>query len=53
MNTKMLSTLWLSTIHMGKIKHPSSLNLIISNYSDKIVTGSFDRTAKIWDANTG
>ena len=20
---------------------------------DKIVTGSFDRTAKIWDANTG
>lgn len=22
-------------------------------YGDKIVTGSFDRTAKIWDANTG
>lgn len=22
-------------------------------YRDKIVTGSFDRTAKIWDANTG
>lgn len=22
-------------------------------YGDKIVTGSFDRTAKIWDTNTG
>ena len=37
---------WLLIIHMG-IK--SSIKLL----RDKIVTGSFDRTAKIWDANTG
>jgi dynein assembly factor with WDR repeat domains 1 len=40
---------WLSTtptgIYIRLITHPS--------YRDKIVTGSFDRTAKIWDANTG
>ena len=22
-------------------------------YGDRVATGSFDRTAKIWDANTG
>ena len=39
-------TLWHLIIHTGK---KLKVNLI----RDKIVTGSFDRTAKIWDANTG
>ena len=30
-----------------------ALQINNSSYRDKIVTGSFDRTAKIWDANTG
>jgi dynein assembly factor with WDR repeat domains 1 len=38
--------LWLSTILTGIL---SSL----LSFRDKIVTGSFDRTAKIWDATTG
>lgn len=39
-------TQWLSTTHMGNL-------FALKTCSDKIVTGSFDRTAKIWDANTG
>lgn len=42
-------TLWHLTTLMGKINN----NDLRYSYSDKIVTGSFDRTAKIWDANTG
>jgi WD40 repeat protein len=40
-------TPWHLIILMGKIME---LNIFVR---DKIVTGSFDRTAKIWDANTG
>ena len=47
MNTAMSYIVWHSTIHLGKY---SSIYRFIS---DKIVTGSFDKKAKIWDANTG
>lgn len=40
---------WHLIIHTGK----RLLIRITLFYRDKIVTGSFDRTAKIWDANTG
>ena len=30
-----------------------NLNVFCAFFSDKIVTGSFDKKAKIWDANTG
>ena len=43
-------TSWHSTIHSGKY---SCKSLLILLCRDKIVTGSFDKTAKIWDANTG
>jgi WD40 repeat protein len=57
-STKMWFTQWLSIIPMGNLqihiyifyKH---LLTSLNQYRDKIVTGSFDRTAKIWDANTG
>lgn len=42
---KMLSIVWLSIIPLGI--HQSTLT------SDRIVTGSFDKTAKLWDANSG
>lgn len=42
----MLSTQWHLIIPMGKL-------FLLIFIRDKIVTGSFDRTAKIWDANTG
>ena len=32
-------------IHLGNLFH--------TNISDRVVTGSFDKTAKIWDVNTG
>lgn len=41
-------TQWPLIIHTGNYL----FSLIFLN-RDKIVTGSFDRTAKIWDANTG
>jgi len=47
MNTVMLYTAWLSIIHSGKKSQYLTL------CRDKIVTGSFDKKAKIWDANTG
>ena len=42
----MLSTQWHLIIPMGEL-------FLLIFIRDKIVTGSFDRTAKIWDANTG
>jgi WD40 repeat protein len=36
--------LWLSIFHTGK-----SINL----FRDKVATGSFDKTAKLWDTETG
>jgi dynein assembly factor with WDR repeat domains 1 len=47
MSTATSSTAWRSTILSGNI------NSALTIYSDKIVTGSFDKKAKIWDANTG
>ena len=47
-STRMWSILWLLIILMGK-RNDFEFNCD----RDKIVTGSFDRTAKIWDANTG
>jgi dynein assembly factor with WDR repeat domains 1 len=41
------STAWRSTILLGNAISSSN------HFSDKIVTGSFDKKAKIWDANTG
>ena len=39
---------WHSIIRLGKFIYTS-----FRQCSDKIVTGSFDKKAKIWDANTG
>jgi len=50
MSTPMWFTPWPSITPSGK--YPLKW-LIILSYSDKIVTGSFDRKAKIWDSNTG
>ena len=47
MSTVMSYIVWRSIIHLGKFK------LVNNQFSDKIVTGSFDKKAKIWDANTG
>ncbi len=47
MSTATSSTAWRSTIPSG------NPNLALTDCSDKIVTGSFDKKAKIWDANTG
>lgn len=41
---KMQCILWLSMFHSGNTS-------IISR--DRIATGSFDKTAKLWDTNTG
>lgn len=43
-------TPWLSIILTGINSKDIKITLA---FRDKIVTGSFDRTAKIWDANTG
>lgn len=43
-DTKMLYILWHLISHLG------THNYI---YSDRIATGSFDKTAKLWDTNTG
>ena len=49
MNTAMSYIVWLLTIRLGKFTKVYDH----INFSDKIVTGSFDKKAKIWDANTG
>jgi dynein assembly factor with WDR repeat domains 1 len=50
MNTATSSTAWLSIILLGTFH---SIVAHFSLFSDKIVTGSFDKKAKIWDATTG
>lgn len=41
---KMQCILWLSMFHSGNTSFISR---------DRIATGSFDKTAKLWDTNTG
>lgn len=43
---KMLYILWHLIYLMGTY-------IIYYKYSDRIATGSFDKTAKLWDVNTG
>jgi dynein assembly factor with WDR repeat domains 1 len=47
MSTATSSTAWPLTILLG------NKNSFLTFLRDKIVTGSFDKKAKIWDANTG
>jgi WD40 repeat protein len=42
---KMLYILWRLMYHLG-------IKLLLF-FRDRVATGSFDRTAKLWDANTG
>ena len=49
MSIAMSSIVWRLIIHSGKFNTTCSQTY----FSDKIVTGSFDKKAKIWDANTG
>lgn len=46
----MLFIVWLSIIHLGKFKAFRLIIYLRACFSDKIVTGSFDKKAKIWDA---
>ena len=39
--------------NIARLKHIQNYTHFIFLNSDKIVTGSFDKKAKIWDANTG
>jgi len=49
MSIAMSSIVWRLIILSGKFNTTCSQTY----FSDKIVTGSFDKKAKIWDANTG
>jgi hypothetical protein len=46
----MLFTVWRSIILLGKFKDFRLIIYLRACFSDKIVTGSFDKKAKIWDA---